>query len=340
MERDLSNNDEHLLLANLPVLLWAADANGRYHWFNRSWLKFTGLDLPTAAAEGPWQAIHEEDHEMVAATLALATEDQTSFQLEYRLRNAEGDYHWILDRSVPRRNSAGQCTGYLGVGVDVSHQYAYRERLQKRESELRRLHQINEQERTFFSYAVHDGLLQDIIGAEMLLQSLPGSEPSRTEEKVLRIREALRSSIAHGRKLISELRPIILDEHGLAGAVEFYAMELENRGKLRVMVDAAVAIETPTRIWEGNVFRILQEALNNVETHSGSDRANVRLRTKNGELLAEVVDYGTGFDATSASNSFGLRGMYERAEIYGGSLKIHSGPDGTQVRLAMPLPRS
>lgn len=321
-----------------PVLMWTTDASGICDWFNKPWLEFTGLELSTAVANGRFGSVPAEDREPAQAAFELASAQRDSIELEYRLQSRLGTYRWMLDRSVPRFAVNGDYVGYVGVCVDITYQYEYRQRLADREAVLKQLHSINEQERSFLSCAIHDGLLQDVIGGEMLVQGMADLDSDALEKRVAQVRETLRSAIAHGRRLIGELRPMILDEQGLVSAVEFYAAELENRGEIKINVQSDVQIDVSLTFWEGNVFRIIQEALNNVEAHSQSANAEVRMSTNDGRMRVIVRDFGVGFDVEAAADSFGLRCMFERAEIYGGSLSIDSSPTGTMVALDVPVP--
>jgi signal transduction histidine kinase len=94
---------------------------------------------------------------------------------------------------------------------------------------------------------------------------------------------------------------------------------------------------------ETAVFRIVQESLSNVQRHSGSRRARVRLRSQGRLLMAEVTDWGRGFDPAKqqsgrVSLGVGLRGMRERVRQLGGELAITSGAGGTTIRVRIPRP--
>ncbi len=326
-----------------PVLLWTTDTECKNYWFNKQWLEFTGQSQAIAGVASRYDQIHEEDRESLMAAFDAAFELSDSIEFEYRLLSSAGDYRWILERSAPRfctSSTDGSQTflGYVGVCVDITSQFDYRQRLTDRENVMQQLHNISDQERSFLSCAIHDGLLQDVIGAEMLIQGIVDLETAEQSKRVKQIRETLHSAISHGRRLISDLRPMILDEQGLASAVEFYAAELENRGNIKIDVECNVDNDVSLTFWRGNVFRIIQEALNNVESHSNSATAKVRITTKGRQLRIVVQDFGSGFDIEACKKSFGIQCMYQRAEIYGGSVDIQSSPSGSTVTIEVPIP--
>ena len=322
-----------------PMLVWTTDVHGQCRWFNRTWLEFTGNSVEEALVQGRCGDAHPEDREPAISAFQAAFAQRDSVQLEFRLRHRDGSYRWVLDRSAPRFDAGGEFLGYVGVGLDITHEYEYRQRLCDRDQVMQQLHAISEGERTFMSCAIHDGLLQDIIGADMLLQELDQQDSARQVARLSKARETLRSAIRHGRRLIGELRPMILDERGLVSAIEFYAAELENRGSLKVVVVRNTVAEIDSTFWGGNVFRIVQAVLDNVESHSQSPQVTVEISSDDGQFAVVVRDDGVGFDLNAAKDSFGLRCICERAEIFGGSVSIVTAPgEGCTVSIQVPLP--
>ncbi|MEB3826322.1 PAS domain-containing protein [Phormidium sp. CCY1219] len=102
-----------------PVMMWMADTQGRYCFFNQSWLNFTGRQLDPELGEDLHGHIHPEDRERFAQTFTLAFQVRSQFQLEYRLRRADGEYRWILETGVPRFSHNGEFAGYIGSGMDI-----------------------------------------------------------------------------------------------------------------------------------------------------------------------------------------------------------------------------
>ncbi|MEO0947091.1 MAG: response regulator [Cyanobacteria bacterium J06641_5] len=108
-------------LANsAPVLLWMADETGNYTFFNQTWLAFTGRIRERELGDG-WQAsIHPDDLPTCQAMGESAFARHEAFEREYRLRRADGQYRWILDRGVPRFDASGEFRGYIGTCTDIS----------------------------------------------------------------------------------------------------------------------------------------------------------------------------------------------------------------------------
>ncbi len=103
-----------------PVLLWMSDPEGQCQFFNQSWLTFTGRRPEQEAGEGWTAGIHPEDLSSCLETYANAFALRQTFQSEYRLRRADGEYRWVLDTGIPRFMSDGSFAGYIGSCVDIS----------------------------------------------------------------------------------------------------------------------------------------------------------------------------------------------------------------------------
>jgi two-component system sensor histidine kinase DegS len=151
------------------------------------------------------------------------------------------------------------------------------------------------------------------------------------------VREIVQSTLDKVRALSQALHPVVLDDAGLEGALNLYlpgfekqtgiAVHYEKDGDSRV-VDRGVAI---------HVYRVLQEALNNVARHSKSPQADVRLRFRPEALVLEVEDRGVGFGQSNEGRGMGLTSMRERAELINGKIEfLEQNGGGALVRLTVP----
>ena len=137
------------------------------------------------------------------------------------------------------------------------------------------------------------------------------------------------------------LHPPLLDELGLAGAVQDYAAGFAARSGIRASVHVAEDWPRLPREMELALFRVVQESLANVHRHSGSPTATIRLLCEDEALRVEVADAGRGLgDALSSAGDrplgVGIAGMKERLRQLGGELEMESGPGGTTVRAVLP----
>ncbi|MEL6135867.1 MAG: response regulator [Cyanobacteria bacterium J06628_6] len=106
-----------------PVLLWMADTEMHCTFFNQTWLSFTGRSIAQERGNGWTEGIHPEDYERCLETYTNAFDAQRTFEMEYRLRRADGEYRWLLNRGTPRLTPDGSFAGYIGTCIDISDRH-------------------------------------------------------------------------------------------------------------------------------------------------------------------------------------------------------------------------
>jgi signal transduction histidine kinase len=200
--------------------------------------------------------------------------------------------------------------------------------------------EVAEGERRRWAQELHDGALQSLAAVRITLAAALQGRGEDREAQIERAAEqtveGLEEQITELSRLINDLRPASLERLGLHGALEALAEESANRGGFEVAteIDLGAALTSDE---ERGVYRLVQEALNNVVKHAGAGRAEVAVRTGEGAVEIEVDDNGEGFD-TAAGPGRGLLGMRERVEMLGGTIAIDSTPGvGTKVRSTLPL---
>jgi signal transduction histidine kinase len=148
-----------------------------------------------------------------------------------------------------------------------------------------------------------------------------------------------RQSHAESRRLISEVRPPVIDEIGLETAIAHLVQEQRERGGPKVKLDSNVEFSRLPSILENALYRVAQEALANACKHSKSKKVKVTLTQDGQDVRLEVRDWGIGFDPESVERGhFGLEGIRQRVRLLGGRLNIESTPDsGTLVQVVVPI---
>ena len=208
-----------------------------------------------------------------------------------------------------------------------------------------RIVEAREAERTRLAQEIHDGpaqaLANAIFGVEYIEKVLDRDRPAaRVELRFLR--ERLRRELGDVRAFISQLRPPILDEIGLDGAIRDAAATLHALTGAAVEVELAASSDDLGDAEQVVVLRVLQEALQNVRKHAGARHVRLATRRDEGRWILEVRDDGRGFDpdapAAPGRRTFGLQFMRERAELARGAFQVRSRPaDGTVVVLDVPV---
>jgi nitrate/nitrite-specific signal transduction histidine kinase len=201
------------------------------------------------------------------------------------------------------------------------------------------------EERTRLAREIHDTIAQQLTAIVLQLEAaeaLVGRDESRARSIVVTARHLARSALQEARQSVWNLRPLSLEQTGLAGALGIEVTRWQSRTGIQASLRTAdiprhLSLQPQTEV---ALFRIVQEALSNVAKHSEARRVDVRLELAAGELLLFVRDDGEGFDVDDRTHpgAFGLVGMQERARLIGAELSIASAPGkGTEVLVSLPL---
>lgn len=214
------------------------------------------------------------------------------------------------------------------------------ERAGRREA-LRRAFATQEQERRRIAQDIHDRT-GGLLTASMLSVSRIRREVEKGAEAdhLSRELESLRLDLAQVfdllRDVIADLRPRVLDDHGLGPAIERLARLVERRTGVAVRVHTEFGRDGVGDELGTATFRIVQEALSNVARHARATTASLHLRAGEGRLVVIVEDDGIGI--TELTKNYGIVGMRERASLVGGELTVEAGAEaGARVRFEAPL---
>lgn len=216
------------------------------------------------------------------------------------------------------------------------------ERQRRTEAYASQLLRAQEEERRRMAQDLHDEPLQALIYLLRRLDFLADSKglPSDIREHLEASRKVLATVIDELRHMAQGLRPSGLDDLGLGPALRQLAQEFSLRSGVESRLDLRGPIEELDAELSTTVFRIVQEALNNVERHARARTADVSVEVLSGSALVRVRDNGQGFDPKAATYGMGILGMEERAAFRGGRLEIRGGKgQGTTVTARLPRAR-
>jgi signal transduction histidine kinase len=205
------------------------------------------------------------------------------------------------------------------------------------------LESVREQERLAISREIHDEIGQTLTAFKLDLSWIQHKFLSINSELIGRL-NAMRSSldmlISKAQNLSAELRPPLLDNLGLAAAIDWQAREFKRRCGIEFNLLLIEDVEVHNNQTGTAIMRILQEALTNIARHSKATEVSISLcRSGTNDLVLEIFDNGCGIskDEINAPNAFGVRGMQERARLCHGELTIKGvSREGTTIRLEIP----
>ena len=208
-----------------------------------------------------------------------------------------------------------------------------------------RIVEAQEAERARLAQEVHDGPAQALSNAIFQVEFIDRvfeSDPRMARTELGFLRELLRRELGDVRSYLSQLRPPVLDELGLDGAIADTVATQAALSGLRISTELAGVTTGLTEAAQTVVLRVVQEALQNVRKHASATNVVVATMLADGQWVMEVRDDGRGFDtgavAARGRRNFGLQFMRERAELVGAQFEVRSRPEaGTVVQLTIPL---
>ena len=344
-ERRLRRSEAYLAAAQRisKTGSWAwSPSTGEIFWSLEHY-RICGVDPAsfTVTFDSALQLIHAADRSSAREAINWAARTRQPFAREFRIQRPDGTIREVCSVGEPSFNAAGECTEYVGTVMDVTERNT--EARAGREL-LRRLIAAQEDERRRISRELHDAVGQQLsllaIGLARLRQDR-GEQPFIDEmASIDRIVEGLETDFEF---VVWQLRPSALDVLGLVGAFQDHVKRWSGHVGVRVGWHASGIEEASlTEEIEITLYRLLQEALNNVTKHARAKHVDVLLQGYGDHVSLIVEDDGIGFDVDrlfgAEHTGLGLIGMRERASLLGGSVDIESHVgDGTTFVARIPI---
>jgi PAS domain S-box-containing protein len=342
-----------------PVLLWMAGADASRTFFNERWLQFTGRPLEREVGAGWTEAVHHEDLQRALDSARRAFAERKPYTVEYRLRRADGEFRWIYDSAIPRRDHDGTFTGYIGSCVDITERKEAEDTLRRLTDSLAR---SNRELERFAWVASHDlqEPLRGVISHTQLLQrrygAALGSDGVAIMEFVMheaaRAKRLVEDLLAYSRAERQERRFEPVD---CGAMVEEVLRRLDE--PIRASAAEIVCTDLPRVLGDGT---LLEQVFLNLLSNSLKFRASRPLQIQiaavaNGdEWLFSVRDNGIGFSMDYADKIFivfqrlhsqtdypgsgiGLPISRKIVELHGGRIWAESAPDlGSTFYFTLP----
>ncbi len=278
---------------------------------------------------------------MLALALSLIASDRILKPLLDLGRQAAAFGHGGAAPTLPPRLSHDEIGGLTQAFFEMAQEL---ERKRSQEHRLiEKLIDAQEEERKLVAYDLHDGLIQQLVGARYYLTNCReqcGINHVGGCDGVKMGCDTLTEAIIEGRRIVEGLRPAVLDDLGLVAAIEEVTQATARIAGLKLSLDIQKIPTEPDKTVGVTVFRIAQEALNNIRKHASAKHLHLTLHNGNGIDLV-IEDDGKGFDVNFTSNDghgLGITTMKERAALIHGSCEIDSTPgQGTRIHVWVPL---
>lgn len=263
------------------------------------------------------------------------------------ISDLEDGPHTSIVHKFPLFDIHGNIYATGGVATDITERKRADEQLRRLSGELLR---SQDEERRKIARDLHDSMGQDLVALATMLGQLRTSIPTakRKSRQLLSESKALADKcIRDVRTLSYVLHPPALDKAGLADAIRDYADGFAKRSGIHIELDLSPRLGRMAQDVELALFRVVQESLTNIQRHSGSQQARIRIH-RNSDLTLEISDPGHGLSASKQRRKegslfefgVGIPSMQERVKLIGGRLEIEATTHGTTVRVTIPLERN
>jgi PAS domain S-box-containing protein len=287
--------------------------------------------------------IHPGDRARVDAAFVASLDKRSPSTVEYRIVMPDGRLKILEERWQAFHDEEGKPVRVAGTCRDITERVRAEEELQRLSGQLLRL---QDEERRRMARDLHDSTGQDLVALATTLSQLHGALPSSSRKlrKLASQCQVLADQcVREVRTLSYLLHPPMLDEAGLEDAIRHYVDGFTERTGIEVGLETSASSGRMKPDVEMALFRVVQESLTNIQRHSGSLQAKIRISHGPGKIVLEVSDSGIAGDSQRQNGEFpfrlgvGIRSMHERVKLIGGKLEIQSSSNGTMVRATIPL---
>ena len=286
------------------------------------------------------ESVHPGDRDAIREAVKRSLADpSTPYGMEHRVVRPDGSERIVHERAELTFDDGGRPIRMIGTVQDITERKRAEELLQRSQEELRRLStqllSVQEEERKRIARELHDGIGQSLSALkfhlENSLQVMKKNSAPGDLQPLESMIPMLRNAIEEVRQMQTDLRPPILDDLGIRATLSWFCREYQR-------IYSGIRIEQEIEVPENEIpydlktviYRVLQEAMNNIAKHSGANRVRLSLAKRNGWIQLRVEDNGSGFEPRKVLSEertgygFGLTSMRERTELSGGSFSIES----------------
>ena len=327
-------------MTNAPALAWMKDAQFRYVFTNAMFQRFLGLRAEEIEGKTDYNLWPDHVAFEMRSNDCKAVESQAKLETQEQLKRFDGEARTLLTLRFLFTTATGE-QFVAGMAVDITEQ-------KRAEEALHRLpHSIieaQETERRRVARELHDGVNQAIASIKFRIQTaeqqILRSDP-RWQETCGKTKDMLDSVLQQVRRLSRNLRPGELDDFGLIAAARSACQEFELRSGVHVRFTHSEFAERLPAGLELSLYRIIQEALTNVEKHSEATAVEIHLQGEETMVTLEISDNGCGFELSAQVQpdaGLGLLHMRERASLVGGTFTMTASPGkGVHITIQAPI---
>lgn len=334
LQAALEDGEQRLrIIADLTAdAIWDRDlASGEITW-NVGLSTLFGY-MPQESGTYRWwhEHVHPDDRKHIDEIVLEAMESgKNNWSGEYRFRRADDSYAHVLDNGYIVRDETGRPVREMGSMVDITEQLRVTQYAA----------QATLEERQRLALTLKDSVTQSLYSISLLAEAARRQVESNHQtipiDHINRLRELSMQTTRQLRLMVYELRPGVLEQEGLTGALRHRLEAVEHRAgiKGRLIDDTRVTIPPAM---QADLFWITQEALNNSLRHASASAVSVRMSNDDECLTLEIADNGRGFDIDTEDTTGGLAAIRRRVDDLQGSIEVIAPPSGG-VNLVIRVP--
>lgn len=357
----LEKSYEQVAMVNQPVenprLLARADRGGNLMSVTDHYLYITNNRKATDASRlADLFSGMESDDDWMDEVIEVVSDGQF-WQGELQLNSDQDEARWVMVVITPVFNEQEEIAELLLLGSDIT-QRKMAEQSMRRKNRAEVEKKINQQkfrsvlilegqeeERNRIAMDIHDGIGQMLTSLKYQIESIDLKSGEKAAQKIAEVDQLIKQVIREVRRVTFNLKPTVLGDYGLQAALNVFIQETAKLVDVKLVFKTSGEIDRLPQKIENNIFRIIQEAINNAIKYANADLIEVTLSRIEDNIVITVKDQGKGFDtrlvearSVNIESGRGFFNMYERTEYVNGQLSIQSKPDhGTTVTLTVPV---
>jgi PAS domain S-box-containing protein len=338
-EKNISDS----IINSLPGVFYLYNKERQFLRWNRNFETVTKYSADEIRKLNPLDFFDEGEKELLSQKIdAVFILGEENVEADFLLKTGEKIPYYFTGTAIEYEGN----TCLMGVGINISERVKAQKKIKETSEQLRQLtvhlQCVREEERKRIGREIHDELGQQITAIKMdvawIDKKIP-EEKTDLKNKIKNIIQLLDGSHQSIKRILSELRPGILDDYGLLEAIEWLGTQFTANTGIPVKFTTT---QTKLKIAEPVatcIFRLCQEALTNITRHAQAGKVLISLSINDDTVTVNIEDDGKGFDTTAVQNkkSFGILGMKERVHSLAGKFKLISSPGkGTGIIISIP----
>lgn len=334
------------VINGLPGIFMLISDDGKFLRWNSNLEMVSGYTSEEISTMHMLDFFAEKEKPLLKLKIAHAFEKgKESVQTNLLLKSNETVPYYLTGISIFYKNK--KC--FMGIGIDFSERQNYLEEIESTSIQMQELSAhlitIREEERKRIGRELHDELGQQLTAMKMDLSWMNKKIPEdmvQIRNKMTNVLELLEGSNASVRRILSELRPSILDQYGLLEALNWYAVQFNSTTGIAIKITCT---QTEIKVAEDiatTLFRIFQESLTNIARYAKATDVAANIEYSENEIRMNIVDNGIGFDPQNEQpktrKAFGILGMKERVRAVKGKFTLSSKKgNGTSIKVSIPI---